>query len=126
MADPTATRPSPADLQAFREQAVAAARLGGAELRRMFGVGVESRFKTSGRDLVTAADLASERAVLAFIEERHPGHGWQSEEAGIKQGTEPFRWVLDPLDGTSNFAHGYPHFSVSLALMLGAQSIAGA
>ena len=126
MADPISTRPSASDLQAFREQAAEAARLGGAELRRMFGSGVESRFKTSGRDLVTAADLASERSVLAFIEERHPDHGWQSEEAGIKAGTEPFRWVLDPLDGTSNFAHGYPHFCVSLALMLGDRSIAGA
>lgn len=126
MADPTATRPSPPDLQTYREQAAEAARLGGAELRRMFGSGVESRFKTSGRDLVTVADLAAERSVLTFLEEQHPDHGWQSEEAGTKEGSLPFRWVIDPLDGTSNFAHGYPHFCVSVALMYEGRSLAGA
>ena len=126
MADPTTFRLSPDQLRTFREQVAEAARLGGAELRRRFGAGIEARTKTSGRDLVTEADLASERRVLDFIEARHPHHGWQSEEAGTKAGRSPWRWVIDPLDGTSNFAHGYPHFAVSVALMYGERSVAGA
>jgi len=117
---------SPAELAAYREEAAEFARLGGAVLRRMFGAGIEARFKTSARDLVTEADLTSERVILAAIQERHPDHGWQSEEAGASPLTTRFRWVVDPLDGTANFAHGYPQFCVSVALMEGPRSIAGA
>lgn len=119
--------PLPDLLRTFREEAAEAARRGGAELRRLFGQGIGHRLKTSGRDLVTAADLASERAILTFVEERHPDHAWQSEEAGQRaiEGS-PYRWVIDPLDGTSNFAHGYPHFAVSVALLFRDHSIAGA
>jgi myo-inositol-1(or 4)-monophosphatase len=92
----------------------------------MFGMPVESRFKSSARDFVTAADLASEKRVLAFVEDRHPDHGWQSEEAGSREAASPYRWVIDPLDGTSNYAHGYPHFSVSVAVLRHNRSIAGA
>jgi myo-inositol-1(or 4)-monophosphatase len=92
----------------------------------MFGMAVESRFKSSGRDFVTAADLASEDCVLAYISRRFPDHGWQSEEAGTRASTSPYMWVLDPLDGTSNYAHGYPHFCVSLALLYQGRAIAGA
>ena len=126
MPERTSIHLTPAELQTFREEAAKAARLGGAELRRLFGQGIEARLKTSGRDLVTEADLASERRVLTFLEERHPEHGWQSEEAGIKEARSPLRWVIDPLDGTSNFAHGYPHFCVSVALLHGERSLAGA
>ncbi len=126
MAGPTLTQPSPVALRVFREEAAEAARLGGAELRRLFGSGLESRFKTGERDIVTEADLASERRILAFLEERHPDHAWQSEEAGERAASSPFRWVIDPLDGTANFAHGYPHFSVSVALLHQGRSIAGA
>jgi myo-inositol-1(or 4)-monophosphatase len=118
--------PHSSDVRVFREQAAEAARLGGAELRRLFESGLAARRKTSARDLITEADLASERHVLAFIERLYPDHGWQSEEAGRKNGTSPLRWVIDPLDGTSNFAHGYPHFSVSVALMHGPRTVAGA
>ena len=127
MPDPTVPEPSPAVLRALREEAAEAARLGGAELRRLFGTGVSHRFKSSGRDFVTEADLASERQILAFIEDRHPDHAWQSEEAGQRAATDsPYRWVIDPLDGTSNFAHGYPHFGVSVALLFHGRSVAGA
>jgi myo-inositol-1(or 4)-monophosphatase len=114
------------DLTALREEAVEAARRGGAEVRRFFEAGFETRVKTSGRDLVTEADLASERAILAFIEDRHPDHGWQSEEAGTRPGTSPLRWVIDPLDGTANFAHGYPHFGISVAVLHHERAVAGA
>jgi myo-inositol-1(or 4)-monophosphatase len=92
----------------------------------MFGGGIDARDKTGARDLVTEADLASERLILQFISERHPEHGWQSEEAGSSGGASPLYWVIDPLDGTANFAHGYPQFAVSVALMHQGRSIAGA
>lgn len=126
MADDTPRSLSDAELRPLREEAAEAARLGGAELRALFGEAVESRFKTSGRDFVTAADLASEQRVLTFIEERHPEHGWQSEEAGMRASSSPYRWVIDPLDGTSNYAHGYPHFCVSVALLYHGRSVVGA
>jgi myo-inositol-1(or 4)-monophosphatase len=114
-------------VRVLREEAAEAARLGGAELRRLFGTGVAHRFKSSGRDFVTEADLASERRILAFVENRHPDHAWHSEEAGRREATgSPYRWVIDPLDGTSNFAHGYPHFGVSIAVLDRGRLVAGA
>src|SRR5215216_4423374 len=119
--------PSVEQVRAFREQAAEAARLGGAKLRRLFGTAVAQRFKSSGRDFVTEADLTSEKVLLAFIEEHHPDHAWLSEEAGQRAASaSPYRWVVDPLDGTANFAHGYPHFGVSVALLFEDRSIAGA
>src|SRR5215212_9055818 len=105
MVDPTGPYLTPEVLSEFREEAEELARSGGAELRRLFGTQVESSFKSSGRDFVTAADFASERIILTAIAARHPDHGWHSEEAGTQAGDSPLRWVIDPLDGTSNFAH---------------------
>ncbi|MGE0543784.1 MAG: inositol monophosphatase family protein [Dehalococcoidia bacterium] len=125
MSNPT-PRPMDHELRVLREEAAKAARLGGIELRDMFGAAVESRFKSSSRDFVTTADLASEKRILGFVEGRHPDHGWQSEEAGMREASSAYRWVIDPLDGTSNYAHGYPHFSVSVAVLWHGRSIAGA
>jgi fructose-1,6-bisphosphatase/inositol monophosphatase family enzyme len=88
MPEPITPQPSADDLRVFRDEAAEAARLGGAELRRLFGTGVAHRFKTSGRDFVTEADLDAERQILAFIEERHPDHACQSEEAGQRASTD--------------------------------------
>lgn len=126
MADSIAPDLSESRLAVYREEAAAIARLGGAELRRLYESGLSASTKTSGRDLVTEADLSSERVILRYLEERHPEHGWQSEEAGRKDGQSALRWVIDPLDGTANFAHGYPQFSVSVALLNGERSVAGA
>jgi myo-inositol-1(or 4)-monophosphatase len=84
----------------------------------MFRARPEGRVKTSLRDVVTEADLKAEQAILGYVESQYPDHGWQSEEAGRNERTaSPYLWVVDPLDGTANFAHAYPHFSVSVALM---------
>lgn len=108
---------SAADEQALLRAAVEAARAGGAVLRSMFHRRPEARVKTSLRDVVTEADLAAERAVLDLLRGRFPAHAWHSEEAGVSEHDAEFRWVVDPLDGTSNFAHGFPHFCVSVALL---------
>lgn len=69
-------------------------------------------------DLVTAADLSVEREFRALIAERFPSHGVLGEEAAAGQQPvdAPFRWIIDPVDGTTNFAHGVAFFCVSIAL----------
>ncbi|MBI3179067.1 MAG: inositol monophosphatase, partial [Deltaproteobacteria bacterium] len=77
--------------------------------------GVVAR-KSSVIDLVTAADRESEAHVLAEIARRFPDHVVWAEESGKRGHDGPFRWVIDPLDGTSNFAHRLPHFCVLVAV----------
>jgi myo-inositol-1(or 4)-monophosphatase len=68
------------------------------------------------RDLVTKYDLASERLVIDRIHAAWPGHAILAEEGGGHAGTAPYRWIIDPLDGTTNFVHGHPFICVSIAL----------
>ncbi len=67
-------------------------------------------------DLVTAADRASEKLIRERITQQWPGHDVLGEEQGLNDQGSEFRWYVDPLDGTTNFAHGYPVFCVSIAL----------
>jgi myo-inositol-1(or 4)-monophosphatase len=71
-----------------------------------------------GIDLVTAFDRRSEEYVRAELARRFPGHAWLGEESGgsSSSGVPEHRWVVDPLDGTTNFAHAYPFYAVSIAL----------
>ncbi len=94
--------------------AVERARAGGEVLRRHFARGVEVRHK-GDIDLVTDADLAAEAELIGGIRARYPDHAILAEESG-EAGQGEVRWIIDPLDGTVNFAHGIPHFSVLLAV----------
>jgi myo-inositol-1(or 4)-monophosphatase len=77
--------------------------------------------KSSAVDLVTEYDLASERLLVDGLRSRFPDHAIYGEESGgALQATGP-QWVIDPLDGTTNFAHGYPVFCVTLALLIDGQ-----
>jgi myo-inositol-1(or 4)-monophosphatase len=76
-------------------------------------------------DLVTAADHASERFVVDQLRERFPNHGIVAEEGGRAEMRSEFRWYVDPLDGTTNFAHGFPMWNVTLALARKEEVIAG-
>lgn len=67
-------------------------------------------------DLVTEADLASQRLIVGAIQERYPEHSILSEEAPRVEGESEFTWLIDPLDGTINYFHGYPAFAISIAL----------
>ena len=70
-------------------------------------------------NLVTEADLASEKLIIERIRSHYPKHAVLAEEAGnavLLDGVNTFKWIIDPLDGTTNFAHGYPCFCVTLAL----------
>ena len=68
------------------------------------------------RNLVTKYDLASERLVIDRIRAAWPGHAILAEEGGAREGTAPYRWIIDPLDGTTNFVHRHPFFCVSIGL----------
>ena len=76
-------------------------------------------------DLVTEADRASERLVVERLLANYPDHSIVAEEGGGREGSSEYRWFVDPLDGTTNFAHGYPAFNVTLALARGDEMIAG-
>jgi len=92
-----------------------AARRGGEILLRMLGH-AHHIVKKGDIDLVTEADFAVEKAILELIAGHFPKDAILAEESG-KQGARGFRtWLIDPLDGTTNFAHGFPFFAVSIAL----------
>lgn len=71
--------------------------------------------KSSARDLVTDADRAAEAAIDAVLRGRHPDHGLLAEEGAGRPGSGEIRWIVDPLDGTVNFARGIGHYCVSIA-----------
>jgi len=88
---------------------------GGARLREFFAQGVETEYK-GDVDVVTVADRAVEQLIRTRLGETFPEHGMYGEEGTREQLDQEFRWYVDPLDGTTNFAHGFPHFCVSLGL----------
>jgi len=91
------------------------AREAGARLREFLAQGVETEYK-GDVDLITVADRTVEKLIRTRIGEVWPDHGIYGEE-GTREGLErQFRWYVDPLDGTTNFAHGVPQFCVSLGL----------
>jgi myo-inositol-1(or 4)-monophosphatase len=94
--------------------AQSAADAGAARLMQTFGHDLSVRAK-SGVDLVTDADLQSEQIIAGIIREAFPGDEILGEEGHAADVTAPRLWVIDPLDGTTNYAHGIPHFAVSIA-----------
>lgn len=76
---------------------------------------LEIRTKSSPKDLVTQVDLASEAVIREVISHNHPEHSVLGEEGGLV-GKSIYRWIIDPIDGTSNFARGLPHHAVSIGL----------
>lgn len=103
------------DLTTFRALAEHLAREAGGILREWFG-------KTTARekapfDLVTEADVASQRRIASLLADAVPGHTLMAEEEGaLPDAGRPYRWIVDPLDGTVNYAHGVPLWCVSIAL----------
>lgn len=115
------------------ECAIEAARAGGAVLATRVGDLGRVRTKSNRLDMVTEADIASGVAVCTAIAERLEGARFVVEEpevydlAGIMQGSlyDPEVWVIDPLDGTTSFVHGFPCYSVSVALLRAGEPVAG-
>ena len=77
-------------------------------------------------EFVSTADLKAERTLRNELHRARPGYGLLFEEGGEVEGTDPrHRWIVDPLDGTTNFLHGIPHFAISIALERDGEIIAG-
>lgn len=104
--------------------AVEAALAGGEILRGLFGGDFRISYK-GALNLVTEADLASEREIVVILTRRFPDASILAEEAGESSGASGLRFIVDPLDGTTNFAHGYPIFAVSIGCEVDGQLAAG-
>jgi myo-inositol-1(or 4)-monophosphatase len=112
------------DYREYQDVAERLATVAGRLLRDAYGQ-VEAREKGPG-DLVTDADLASQRLIAEELDRTFPGHTLLAEEEGV--GADParaWRWIVDPLDGTINFAHGFPFWSVSIALEHAGELVVG-
>jgi myo-inositol-1(or 4)-monophosphatase len=94
-------------------------------VREGFNKILKIEYKSNESDLVTDIDKASEKHITDFIKKKYPSHGILAEEGGnIRNGSE-YAWVIDPLDGTVNFTHGLPIFSISIGLQKEGKTIAG-
>ena len=103
------------DYRPYQEVAERVAVEAGELLLQAYGQ-VSARQKRSG-DLVTDADLASQKLITERLAESFPDHTLLAEEEEVgPDPSKPWRWVVDPLDGTINFAHGFPYWCVSIAL----------
>ena len=105
--------------QIFLDIATEAALAGGAVLQFYWGKLEEIEEKGRPGDLVTAADKAAEAAILDVVRRHFPDHGILAEESGkLGEATSQYLWAIDPLDGTTNYAHQYPFFSTSVGLLI--------
>ncbi len=106
---------TPAPLDELLDVAVRAARAGGRVLRAATGTVHPLRHKSSATDPVTEIDLASEAAITTVLAAARPGDGLLGEEGAARAGSTGLRWVVDPVDGTTNLVYGLPHVTVSIA-----------
>jgi myo-inositol-1(or 4)-monophosphatase len=111
-------------LPTFVETAVDIAREAGALIqefaRRRIGFELKGAY-----DLVTEADRSSEKLIVERLRQHFPTHAIVAEEGGGNEGTSEYRWYVDPLDGTTNFAHGFPVYNVTLGLERAGELVAG-
>ncbi len=105
-------------MQALLNTAVKAARRAGEiairQLKHLDEIHVRSK---GANDFVTEVDKAAEESIIATIQQYYPDHAFLAEESG-NRGQNDYTWIIDPLDGTTNFIHGFPVFSVSIALRI--------
>jgi myo-inositol-1(or 4)-monophosphatase len=104
------------DFERIKQVGICAANRGGDILRQHFGH-LFAIHKKGAIDLVTTADIESERAIVETIRSEFPDHGILAEETGFIAGHPEKHWIIDPLDGTTNFAHGLGIFAVSIAFV---------
>jgi len=98
-------------------KAIEIAMKAGHVIRDGFGKNILIEFKTDEANLVTSIDKAAEKLIKEFIYRNYPSHSIIAEESGHEKKSSDYTWVIDPLDGTTNFAHGLPIFSVSIGLL---------
>ncbi len=115
------------EIDDLTQTAIQAARLGGSILQDYAQKGFTVHSKGETINLVTEADLHSEKAIIQSIRNTFPEHQILSEEQGLQDiPKHPIKWVIDPLDGTVNFAHGFPMYNVSIAVEYEGTCVIGA
>ncbi|MDH5285200.1 MAG: inositol monophosphatase family protein [Betaproteobacteria bacterium] len=116
-----------ADLDAALDYAWETARAAGAAILPHFraSLEVENKDRAGGYDPVTVADRAAEIVIRDRLRSRYPTHGLVGEEHAREAGSEPWHWVIDPIDGTKSFVLGQLHWGVLIALNDGARPVAG-
>ena len=107
--------PTEQELHGFLARAVTAAKLAGALQKERLWSELDIAYKGEV-DLVTEVDRGCEALIVGCLKGAFPEHSFLAEESSYPQGSSPYKWVVDPLDGTTNFAHGFPWFCVSIAL----------
>jgi myo-inositol-1(or 4)-monophosphatase len=118
-------RASDVEIDRFAAVGCAAAREAGALLMSHF----RTKFSISRKgaiDLVTEVDVAAENLIVSRLMREFPGHAVLAEENHSEGRPGETRWIVDPLDGTSNYAHGFPFFSVSIAVEIQGETVWGA
>jgi len=110
--------------QHFLETAVEAARIAGKFQRYRFASLLNVTLK-GDKNLVTEVDQESERLIVEHLLAAFPDHNIVAEEGEYRQSEAPFRWIIDPLDGTTNYTHGFPWFCVSIGLESAGELLAG-
>lgn len=113
------------DISPLSLLAVQAALQAGDELKRGFNTSYSISSKPGRHNLVTEYDTLAEEIILSKIMKEFPDHGLLAEESGAKTSSSKITWIVDPLDGTVNFAHGIPVFSVSIAAAYGNEILCG-
>ena len=113
------------ELQRWMEQAVEAAQRAGRVIRGAWQVG-GTKVNYKGRfNPVTEVDLEAQRLIRDCLLTYNPDHDFLGEEGGARETGGEFVWIVDPLDGTKNFSHGYPHFGVSIGLQYQGRMVVG-
>ena len=105
-------------MNSYLKIALKAAKTAGKIQQAHYGKTLHIKYKSKNKlNLVTQVDRLCEKAILAIIRKNFPTHGIWAEESGRATNDSPYTWFVDPLDGTTNFAHSYPFFCVSIALV---------
>jgi myo-inositol-1(or 4)-monophosphatase len=116
-----------AEIDDYVEAAAAAAHVGGLVLREHArNLEALTVSEKASNDYVTAADHASEKAIAGYLNDRFRDHSLIAEESEELERGGPYTWIVDPLDGTTNFIHGFPVYAVSVSLRHEGRIIAGA
>ncbi len=121
------TEPTREQLQRFLDVAILAAQAAGTVLQSYWGNLEQVKEKGRSGDLVTEADQASEAVILEVLRRHLPDHGILAEESGsLGNANSEYLWAIDPLDGTTNYAHQYPFSAASIGLLINGVPYVGA
>ncbi len=101
----------------MKSTAIAAALAAGEVLKKYYTQSLNIKTKSNPFDFVTQADIEADQVATSLIAEKFPDHAFWTEETGHNGSNSAYTWLLDPLDGTTNFVHRVPHFAVALAVL---------